>query len=92
MHLLIWEPGHQRGEKERENKVKYSVEFEMQSDVDGSVGQRVYNSLASAIGSIDRLKILPIRTYVADLQGNKAFVWKEVRDSSSGSPARAGCL
>jgi hypothetical protein len=62
--------------------MKYSVEFEMQSDVDGAVGQRVHSSLVSAFGSIDRLKILPIRTYVADLQGNKAFVWKEVSQNN----------
>ncbi len=62
--------------------MKYSVEFEMQSDLDGSVGQRVYHSLLSAFGSIDKFKIIPIRTYVADLQGNKAFVWKEVSQTS----------
>lgn len=58
--------------------MKYSVEFEIQSDVDGSVGQRVYNSLVLAFGSIDRVTIIPIKTYVAVLQGNEAFVWKEV--------------
>jgi len=62
--------------------MKYTVEFEIQSDVDGNVSQRVYHSLVSAFGSIDRLKILPIRTYVADLQGNKAFVWKEVSQNN----------
>jgi hypothetical protein len=62
--------------------MKYSVEFEMQSDVDSTVGQRVHNSLVSAFGSIDRLKIIPIRTYVAEPQGNKAFVWKEVSQHS----------
>jgi hypothetical protein len=58
--------------------MKYTIEFEMQSDVGGTVSERVYSSLVSAFGSIDRLRILPIRTYVADLQGNKAFVWREV--------------
>jgi hypothetical protein len=58
--------------------MKYSIEFEMQSDAAGTIGERVQSSLVSAFGSIDRLKILPIRTYVADLQGNKAFVWREV--------------
>ncbi len=62
--------------------MKYSIEFEIQSDGDGSVGQRVYHSLVSAFGSINRLKILPIRTYVAELQGNEAFVWKEVSQHS----------
>jgi hypothetical protein len=64
------------------HNTEHSVEFEMQSDLDGSVGQHVYNSLVSAFGRIDKLKILPIRTYVADLQGNKAFVWKEVSQTS----------
>jgi len=58
--------------------MKYTIEFEMQSDVGVTVSERVYTSLVSAFGSIDRLKILPIRTYVADLQGKKAFVWTEV--------------
>ena len=58
--------------------MKYTIEFEIQSDVNGSVGQRVYNSLVSAFGSIDRLKIQPVRTYVAILRGNEAFVWKDV--------------
>jgi hypothetical protein len=62
--------------------MKYSVEFEMQSDLDGSVGQRVYSSLVSAFGSIGRLKILSIRTYVADLQADKTFIWKEVSQNN----------
>lgn len=63
--------------------MKYTIEFEMQSDAGGTVSERVHNSLVSAFGSIDRLKIVPIRTYVADLQGNKAFVWREVSPPSN---------
>jgi len=63
--------------------MKYTVEFEMQSDVDGTIGRQVYNSLMSAFGNIDKLKLTPIRTYVANLQGNKAFVWEEVSPQSS---------
>ncbi len=62
--------------------MKYTIEFEIQSDVTGSVGQHVYNSLVSAFGSIERFKILPIKTYVGVIQGNEAFVWKEVPQSN----------
>ena len=58
--------------------MKYTIEFEFQSDVGGGVSERVYSSLVSAFGTIDRLKILPNRGYVAELHGNKAFVWREV--------------
>jgi len=58
--------------------MKYMIEFELQSDVGGTISERIHNSLVSAFGSIDRLKILPIRTYVAELHGHMAFVWREV--------------
>jgi hypothetical protein len=58
--------------------MKYTVEFEMQSDLGATVGKMVENSLESVLGSIDRLRIVPVRTYVSYVQGNQQTMWTEV--------------
>lgn len=60
--------------------MKYTVEFELQSEGDGDVSGRVYNSLVSAFDNIDKFRIAPIRTYVANVRGDKGFLWEEVSE------------
>jgi len=59
--------------------MKYAIEFEMQSDLAGTVGKTVQNALESAFGRIERLRIAPVRTYVCYVQGNQQTMWTEVR-------------
>jgi hypothetical protein len=58
--------------------MRYSVEFEMQSDLRESVSEAVHKSLVAAFGSIEKLKIVPQRVYVGYLQENQQIFWREV--------------
>jgi hypothetical protein len=58
--------------------MKYAIEFEMQSDLGGTVGKTVQEALQSAFGRIDRLRIVPVRTYVCYVQGNQQSMWTEI--------------
>ena len=63
----------------------YSVEFEIQSNADEAVNDFVYKSLVSAFGNIDKLRVIRVRTYVATLERNTPFVWKEVSQNRTES-------
>jgi hypothetical protein len=53
--------------------MRYDVEFELHSDLGGDVGEAVRKAM-SALGSIDRLKIVPVTTYTWSIQLNRLQV------------------
>lgn len=65
-------------EPEREG-IKYTVEFEIQTDLGDSVNAWVYNTLISTFGSIDRFKVTPVKTYIGYFDGSEPIVWRELR-------------
>jgi len=58
--------------------MRYTVEFEIHSDLGNSIGEMLYKALASAFGSINKLRIMPVRTYIAYVQQDQPIIWREV--------------
>jgi hypothetical protein len=58
--------------------MKYTVEFEMESDEDEAIRERVQHVLVHAFGSIDKLAIVPCKTYIANIKGSEPVIWTEV--------------
>jgi hypothetical protein len=59
--------------------MRYAVEFEMQSDLGAAVSETVYKTLVSALGRIDKFRIVLSGTYIGYVQGNRPIMWSEVR-------------
>ena len=59
--------------------MRYTVEFELHSDLGTSIGDAVHKALQSAFGSIDELRIMPIRAYIGDIQQDQRNVRRELR-------------
>ena len=59
--------------------MKYSVEFEMESDGGDAVSETVQKALMSAFGSIDKLRIVPVPSYTWYIQVNNPIISNEVR-------------
>ena len=59
--------------------MKYNVEFEMHSDLSDSISEVVSKALQSAFGSIDKLRVVPVTTYVGRVQQDQTIIWNEVR-------------
>jgi hypothetical protein len=60
--------------------MRYSVEFEMQSDLgDTAVSEAVYGTIVSAFGSINNFKVVQGSAYVGYFKGNQPIIWSEVR-------------
>jgi hypothetical protein len=59
--------------------MRYTVEFEIQSDNGDIVSETLYKALAIAFGSVDKLRITPVRTYIGHIQENQPFIWSEIR-------------
>jgi len=58
--------------------MRYSVEFEVQSDHGETVSETIHKALVSAFGSIDEFKVVPSREYVGYIQENQPIRWHEV--------------
>jgi hypothetical protein len=59
--------------------MKYTVEFEIQTDLGDTVNAWVCNALKSTFGGIDGFKITPVRTYIGYFDGSQPIVWRELR-------------
>jgi len=59
--------------------MKYTVEFEIQTDHSDTVNAWVYNTLMSTFGRIDGFKVTPVKTYIGHFDGSKPIVWRELR-------------
>jgi hypothetical protein len=59
--------------------MRYTVEFEMHSDLGDSISAVLHKALQSAFGSIDKLRIVPVRTYIGCIQQDQPIIWREVR-------------
>ena len=59
--------------------MRYTVEFEIHSDLGNFIGEILYKALASAFSSIDKLRIMPVRTYIGYIQQDQPIIWREVR-------------
>ena len=59
--------------------MRYTVEFELHSDLGNSIGEVVHKALQSAFGSVDRLRVTPVRTYIGYIQQDQRVMWREVR-------------
>jgi hypothetical protein len=59
--------------------MRYTVEFELDSDLGNSIGESLHKALQSAFGSIDKLRIVPVRTYIGYIQQDQPVIWREVR-------------
>ena len=58
--------------------MRYTVEFELHSDLGDSIGEVLHKALQSAFDSIDKLRIVPVRTYIGYIQQDQPFFWREV--------------
>jgi len=58
--------------------MRYTVEFEMHSDHGDSISEVLHKALQPAFGSIDKLRIVPVRTYIGYIQQGQPFIWTEV--------------
>jgi hypothetical protein len=58
--------------------MRYTVEFEIHSDLGDSVGEVLHKAIQSVVGSIDKLRIVPVRTYVGYIQQDQPIIWREV--------------
>ena len=58
--------------------MRYTVEFEIDSDLGGSISEALHKALRSAFGSIDKLRIVPVRTYIGYIQHDQPFIWREI--------------
>jgi hypothetical protein len=63
--------------------MKYTVEFELQSDVGATIGKTVESALKAVSGSIHNLRIVPMRTYYCYIQGDEQTMWAELRPNGS---------
>jgi hypothetical protein len=60
--------------------MRYTVAFEIQSDLGEAVSETVYKALVSIFGRIEEFKIAHIgNTYIGYIQGNRPITWNEVR-------------
>jgi len=59
--------------------MRYTVEFEMHSDLGNSISEVIHKALQHAFGNIDKLRVVPVRTYVGDMQQGQPIIWREVR-------------
>jgi hypothetical protein len=50
--------------------VRYVVEFELHSDFGNRLGEAIREAI-SVLGSIDKLKMVPVTTYTLYIQGNR---------------------
>jgi hypothetical protein len=59
--------------------MRYTVDFEVGSDLTYNVAETVYKALVSALGRINRFRIVQSScTYVGYVQGNRPVIWTEV--------------
>jgi hypothetical protein len=58
--------------------MRYTVEFEMHSELGDSIIEVLPKALQSAFGSIDKLRIVPVRTYIGYIQQDQPIIWREV--------------
>jgi hypothetical protein len=58
--------------------MRYFVEFEMQSDPSETVSETIHKAFVSAFGSVQKLKVVPVREYVAYVQENQPILWHEI--------------
>ena len=58
--------------------MRYTVEFEMRSEVHETVSECVRKALVSTFGSVDKFSIVPCREYIGYIQGNEPIIWREV--------------
>jgi hypothetical protein len=59
--------------------MKYTVEFEIHTDLADTVNAWVYNTLKSTFGTIDGFKVTPVNTYICYFDGSQPIVWRELR-------------
>lgn len=59
--------------------MRYTVEFEVESDLGDSIIGMLYKALAAIFRSVDKLRIMPVRTYIGYIQENQPIIWSEVR-------------
>jgi hypothetical protein len=59
--------------------MKYTVEFEIQTDLGDTVNAGVYNTLVSAFGNFERFKVTPVKTYIGYFEGSQPIVWRELQ-------------
>ena len=58
--------------------MRYTVEFEMRSDLDDTVSESVRKALVSTFGTVDKFSIVPCREYIGYIQKNQHIIWHEV--------------
>jgi len=59
--------------------MRYTVEFEMHSDLGDSISEVLRQAIQSAFGNIDKLRIVPVRTYIiGSVQQDQSIIWREV--------------
>ena len=58
--------------------MKYTVEFELDSDSPDNFHETVYKSLISTFGRIDNLRIVPQRIYFGYIRRDQPLHWHEV--------------
>lgn len=73
--------------RRKEETLRYTVDFEMHSDLGHSVSEVLHKALQSAFGSIDKLRVVQVRTYIGYIQQDKPIIWREV-SHNQGVPGR----
>lgn len=58
--------------------MKYTIEFEVQSDLDENATETIYRTLVTTFGRIDNFRIVPKRTYVGYIRQGAPFQWREI--------------
>jgi hypothetical protein len=59
--------------------MRYTVEFEVESDLGGSISGMLKKALATVFSSVNKLRIMPVRTYIGYIQENQPIIWSEVQ-------------
>ncbi len=58
--------------------MRYTVQFEMRSDLHETGSESVRKALVSTFGSADKFSIVPCGEYVGYIQKNQHIIWHEV--------------
>ena len=64
--------------------MRYTVEFEMQSDFHATISESVRKALVSTFGSVEKFSIVPCREYIGYVQKNQNIIWHEVGPTGEG--------
>jgi hypothetical protein len=56
----------------------YTIELEMHSDLGDSISDAPNKALQPTFGKIDKLRIVPVRTYIGYIQRDQPIIWTEV--------------